>query len=334
MLGICTAILVVVALYFGRAIFAPVAFALFVIALVWPTQAALQARIPRLIAMAITVTMVVVVVSALATLIGWGFSRAAHWLIADSARFQAMYVQANEWLEGHGIVLAGLFGDMFNVSWLARTLQGVALRFRAIVSFSIVALVFIILGLLEVDLIETKLRALRNKDIGLSLVRASVETASKLRKYMLVRSVMSVMTGVLVYAFAKLVGLHLAAEWGVIAFALNYIPFVGPFVATVFPTLFALAQFESWQMAIFVFGCLNIIQFVVGSYLEPRVAGNALSISPFVVLFAVFLWSFLWGIAGAFIGVPIVIAALTVCEQYPGSRWVAEMLAGANTGKA
>lgn len=47
MLGICTAILVVVALYFGRAIFAPVAFALFVIALVWPTQAALQARIPR-----------------------------------------------------------------------------------------------------------------------------------------------------------------------------------------------------------------------------------------------------------------------------------------------
>lgn len=115
---------------------------------------------------------------------------------------------------------------------------------------------------------------------------------------------------------------------------INYIPFVGPFVATVFPTLFALAQFESWQMAIFVFGCLNIIQFVVGSYLEPRVAGNALSISPFVVLFAVFLWSFLWGIAGAFIGVPIVIAALTVCEQYPGSRWVAEMLAGANTGKA
>ena len=77
-----------------------------------------------------------------------------------------------------------------------------------------------------------------------------------------------------------------------------------------------------------VFASLNIIQFVVGSYLEPRVAGSALSISPFVVLFTVFLWSFLWGIAGAFIGVPIVIAILTVCEQYPASRWVAQVLGG------
>ena len=68
---------------------------------------------------------------------------------------------------------------------------------------------------------------------------------------------------------------------------------------------------------------------MVGSYLEPRVAGSALSLSPFLVLFAIFLWSFLWGISGAFIGVPIVIAILTVCEQYPGSRWVSEVLAGA-----
>ena len=69
-------------------------------------------------------------------------------------------------------------------------------------------------------------------------------TAIKLRRYMLVRTLMSVMTGLLVWAFASVAGLQLAAEWGVIAFALNYIPFIGPFVATVFPTLFAIAQFE------------------------------------------------------------------------------------------
>ena len=75
-------------------------------------------------------------------------------------------------------------------------------------------------------------------------------------------------------------------EWGVIAFALNYIPFIGPFVATLFPTLLAMAQFESWQAVLGVFVCLNIIQFVIGSYVEPRVSGNVLSISPMVVLFA------------------------------------------------
>ena len=145
---------------------------------------------------------------------------------------------------------------------------------------------------------------------------------------MLVRSLMSVMTGLLVWAFASVVGLELAAEWGVIAFALNYIPFIGPLVATVFPALFAIAQFGSLQMAVIVFACLNLIKFIVGSYFEFRIAGSALSISPFLVLFAVFFWTFMWGIAGAFIGVPIVIAALTLCEQHPSSRWIADLLEG------
>jgi predicted PurR-regulated permease PerM len=77
-----------------------------------------------------------------------------------------------------------------------------------------------------------------------------------------------------------------------------------------------------------VFVCLNLIQFLIGSYLEPRIAGAALSVSPFLVLFAVFFWAFLWGIAGAFIGVPIVIAALTLCEQRETTRWVATLLSG------
>ena len=139
---------------------------------------------------------------------------------------------------------------------------------------------------------------------------------------------MSVATGVLVWAFAWLAGLQLAPEWGVIAFALNYIPFIGPFIATVFPTLLALAQFASWQSALAVFVCLNIIQFVVGSYIEPRVSGSVLAMSPFVVLFAVFFWTYLWGLFGAFIGVPITIAMVTFCAQHPSSRWLADLLGG------
>ena len=72
---------------------------------------------------------------------------------------------------------------------------------------------------------------------------------------------------------------------------------------------YALAQFESLYLTLFVFACLNIIQFAIGSYVEPRVAGKALSLSPFLVLFSVFLWMFLWGLFGAFIGVPIAIEA-------------------------
>ena len=140
---------------------------------------------------------------------------------------------------------------------------------------------------------------------------------------------MSILTGVVVWSFALVAGIELATAWGVIAFALNYIPFIGPLIATVFPTLFALVQSGSWQLCLAVFFCLNAIQFVIGSYLEPRIAGATLSISPFIVLLAVFFWSLLWGITGAFMGVPIIIAILTVCERHKSTEWIASLLSGA-----
>ena len=157
---------------------------------------------------------------------------------------------------------------------------------------------------------------------------ALAEIGEKFRRYMLVRTAMSILTGLAIWAFSLAAGLELATAWGVIAFALNYIPFIGPFIATIFPSLFAIAQSESLQMALVVFIGLNLIQFLIGSYLEPRVAGAALSISPFVVLFSVFFWLFLWGIPGAFIGIPIMIAVITVCGQFDASRWVSELLSG------
>jgi predicted PurR-regulated permease PerM len=185
-----------------------------------------------------------------------------------------------------------------------------------------------VLGLLEVDIVRRNIERLGDREFRQSLLRAGQDIAAKFQKYMLVRSVMSVLTGIIVWSFALVAGLELATAWGVIAFVFNYIPFIGPLVATIFPTVFALAQFESWQLAIAVFGFLNVIQFITGSYIEPRLAGAALSISPFVVLFAVFFWSFLWGIPGAFIGVPIVIAILAVCDEHESTRWFAILLSG------
>ena len=89
-----------------------------------------------------------------------------------------------------------------------------------------------------------------------------------------------------------------------------------------------IAQFESWRLAVIVLLSLNLIQFLIGSYFEPRMAGAALSVSPFIILFAVFFWSFLWGIPGAFIGVPVVIAFLTICQEHESTFWIAEFLSG------
>jgi predicted PurR-regulated permease PerM len=230
------------------------------------------------------------------------------------------------WLDSYGIAVEGLWAEHFNVRWLVRAFQEITGRVNTTMSFWLVVLVYVILGLLEVDDAGRKVRALENREAARVLLDGSVATAIKFRKYMQVRTLMSVITGVLVWAFATFAGVQLAVEWGVIAFALNYIPFIGPFIATVFPTMFALAQFASWQAALFVFACLNAIQFVVGSNIEPRVSGTALALSPFIVLFSVFFWTFMWGLAGAFIGVPVTIAVLTICAQHDSSRWLADLL--------
>jgi predicted PurR-regulated permease PerM len=326
--GLAALVVIAAAVAQASTVFAPLALALFVIAIVWPLQQRLQSRMPRLLALAITIIVTVVACLAFASLAVWGFSRVGRSLVTDSARYQALYGNLITWLDGHGISVAGLWAEHFNVTWLLRVTQLVTGRVNTTLSFWLIALVYVVLGLLEVDDMRRKVTALDNREAARVLLEGSAATAAKFRKYMLVRTQMSIITGLLVGAFAWINGLQFALEWGVIAFALNYVPFVGPFIATLFPTLLAMAQFGSWQAVVGIFVGLNIIQFVVGSYVEPRVSGDMLAISPSVVLFAIFLWTFLWGLFGTFIGVPITLAILTFCGQHPSSRWLADLLGG------
>jgi predicted PurR-regulated permease PerM len=256
-------------------------------------------------------------------------------LLADVARYQGLYDNLVMWLEDRGVSVAGLWAEHFNVGWLLRMSQLITSHLNTTLTFWLITLLYVVLGLLEVDDMRLRVAALRNLDARRVLLEGSAASAAKFRKYMLVRTQMSLITGLLVGTFAWIAGLQFPIEWGVIAFALNYIPFIGPFVATVFPTLLAMTQFHSWQAVLGVFICLNLIQFVIGSYVEPRVAGNVLAISPLVVLFATFLWTYLWGLFGTFIGVPIALGVVTFCDQHPSSRWVADLLGKpARTGTA
>ena len=227
MIAICALILIGGALSLARSIFAPIAFALFVIALVWPFQSWLQATLPKVLALAISIIVTTVVITAFGSLIAWGFSRVVRYVISDATRLQGLYTQMSDWLETHGIMLAGLWAEHFNVSWLIRLLPGVTNRVNSTTTFLVVVLIYVILGLLEVDDVARKLGTMAGREIGRVLLVGSVKTAAKLRRFMLVRTLMSAMTGVLVWAFAAFTGLELALEWGVIAFALNYIPVSG-----------------------------------------------------------------------------------------------------------
>jgi predicted PurR-regulated permease PerM len=323
-----TSVIILAALYFSQAIIAPVTFALFVVAIAWPLQNALQTRIPKLLALVVTIVVTLAIIAVLIFLVVWGFGLVVQWLANNTARLQTLYTQATEWLDAHGVSITGLLVDSYNPDWIVRVVREIGGRGYGLISFIVIAFAFIVLGLLEVDIARNNIERLNNQKLRQTLLVAAEDIADKFQKYMVVRTTMSLLTGVVVWSFALVAGIELATAWGVIAFVLNYIPFIGPLIATVFPTLFVLVQSGSWQVCFAVFVGLNFIQFFIGSYLEPRIAGAALSMSPFIVLLAVFFWSFLWGIAGAFIGLPIMIAILTICEQHKSTEWIALLLSG------
>jgi AI-2 transport protein TqsA len=327
-LVVSAGVLGLAALHYFEPILAPVTFAVLIIAMVWPVQRRLQALMPQLAAVALTMLATLVAAGSTAYLAAWGISGIVRWVNQNASHLQGLYARVAEWLEGRGLDSAGILSEQFSISTVLRLAREVAASLQGMSSFLLLTLVFVILGLLEVDDLVRRVRVVSAGDDGRRLLGTGRAIALKLQKYMGVRGLMSIVTGLAVWGYTAFMGLDLAMEWGVLAFVLNFIPFIGSFVATILPSVLALMQYESVQTALLAFLGLNAIQFLVGSYLEPRLAGAAVSISPFMVLFAVFFFGSLWGFFGAFIGVPLLIAAATLLEQHDSTRWIATLVTG------
>jgi len=111
-----------------------------------------------------------------------------------------------------------------------------------------------------------------------------------------------------------------------VIFVMNYIPVVGSILGTVFPSLLALIQFDSFYPFIIVTGLICLMQFLTGNILEPRVMGNRLNLSPLVILLSLTLWGAIWGIVGMFLCVPIMVIVMIVFSHFSKTRAIAVML--------
>lgn len=131
--------------------------------------------------------------------------------------------------------------------------------------------------------------------------------------------------------FALVIGLDFAIIWGIVTFLMNYIPTIGSVLSVIPPALFAALQFDGVTMPLVVLGGLSALQLVMGNYVDPLISGHYVSLPPFVVLFSVVFWGWLWGIPGAFLGVPITVGVVIVAEHFAATRWIARLV-GEETG--
>ena len=132
-------------------------------------------------------------------------------------------------------------------------------------------------------------------------------------------------TGVGTGLAAWAVGLEFALLWGVLNFLLNYIPTLGSILAIIPPVLFGLVQ-GGWQLGLLALAAVGGVQLVMGAFVDPRLQGHYLRLSPLVVLLSVAFWEWLWGIPGAFIGVPLTVGLVIALARFDSTRWIAVLL--------
>jgi predicted PurR-regulated permease PerM len=144
--------------------------------------------------------------------------------------------------------------------------------------------------------------------------------------YLWVQTVTGAMIAVACWAIMAALGLEHALFWAFFIFLTGYIPIIGPAVGTAMPALFALVQYDNyWQPLAVFLGCQGV-NFLVGNLVYPRMQGRSLNVDPVVVLLALAFWSAMWGLTGAFLSTPLVVVAMVLLAQFPGSRWIAILL--------
>ncbi|MFN2306163.1 MAG: AI-2E family transporter, partial [Paracoccaceae bacterium] len=144
--------------------------------------------------------------------------------------------------------------------------------------------------------------------------------------YLLVKTLISAVTGGMVFVAASAFGLDLAAALGVITFVLNFIPNVGSIVATGLLALVAHIQFADGTATLILFLIGGSIQFVNGNIIDPWLMGRALRLSSFGIIISLAFWAAVWGIPGMFLSVPIMVMLMVVCSHVPALRRVAILM--------
>lgn len=148
----------------------------------------------------------------------------------------------------------------------------------------------------------------------------------QVQKYLIIKTAISLLSGFLTMVVLLIFGVRYAVVFGFLTFILNFIPSLGSIMAIGISALIAAFQFGSLFPAIWIFIVLVSLDLFTGNFLEPKLMGHGLGLSPLAVLFALFFWGWLWGIPGMILAVPIMAIIKIICGTVPSLRFVAEIM--------
>ncbi|MEX2132279.1 MAG: AI-2E family transporter [Pseudohongiellaceae bacterium] len=232
----------------------------------------------------------------------------AYFFDSETGEFSGFLLEAG-WLD-----LPGLFTSLVG-------------SFTTVITSSGLILIYIVFLFLEQGAIDRKITNLVGNSEREKKVRKIISKInSDINKYISIKMFTSTLTGVLSYILLVAVGVDFAIIWGLLIFLLNFIPTIGSIIATIFPAVISLAQFEGYTQFFIVLGGVGVFQNLIGNFLEPKMMGNTFNLSPLLILLNLGLWGYVWGVIGMFLCVPLLIIIFIVLSHFPQTRPIAIML--------
>lgn len=283
-----------------------------------------QHRVPAAVALLLVIAVVMLGGLAVLTIIGTSVNDFTSQLPLYERQLRSQTLVLVDWLNSHGFQISRqLLFEHFDpgsiMQYAGRMLSAVG----GVLTNSFLILLTVIFILFEAAGMPDKLRAaLSDADTSL----ASYERFVKgVRKYLVIKTLISLVTGLIVTVGLTLIGVDYALLWGLIAFLLNYIPNIGSIIAAIPAVLLTLIQLGPLH-ALGAAGLYLFINVIMGNAVEPRLMGKSLGLSTLVVFLSLVFWGWVLGPVGMLLSVPLTMIMKIALEVNPQTRWLAILL--------
>ena len=325
-------VIVVAGMSAAKAILVPFLLAVFIAIVSSPPLFWLQRKgLPKWLALSLVILGVFVIGFLVAGLIGSSVKDFSRNLPLYEAKLRQQTVAIVAWLKRLGVDTSGLaltriFDPGAAMKLTATILNGLG---NALAN-AFLLLMTVILILLEASSIPAKLRTIfGGADSSLGRVKDFV---NNVKRYMAIKTLVSFTTGMLVVILLASVGVGYPLLWGLLSFALDYVPSIGAIIAAVPAILLAMIQLGFMRAVLVAVGYI-VISFLMSSVIEPRFMGRGLGLSTLMVFLSLLFWGWVLGPVGMLLSVPLTITAKIALDSREDTRWLSVLLGPATVTK-
>lgn len=323
---------VVAGLKLGAPLLVPFAAAFFLTLLSLPLLTWLEEhRVPRGLAITFTVLANIALLAAIGVVVSSSLSSFVDAAPRYRDQLLGMLDRTVVWAESRGMPAArwveeGLFDATSVVDLIGGTLRGVA----SLATDLALIVTFMVFLLIEVAIFPSKLQAALGNRVQPLWRYARIRL--EVQRYLAMKTLVSALMGLLTWVGVWAIGLDFPALWGLIAFAFNYVPNIGPVLAAV-PALAVSLLTLGFARTLLVAAYFLALHLGLANLLEPQLFGRRLGLSALVVFLSLVFWGWVWGPMGMLLSVPLTVITRIVCENSRELRWIAVLLASEPPGE-